>query len=158
MGRVTSSVLKGLDGLSESIVLIATTNLYSKFDKALTRRFDSVINFNRYSRDELIEVAESQLNYFLGKFKFAGRNVRLFRKVISTMEEIPYPGELRNLIKTSLAFSDPNSEYDYLKKLYQSVSSKGSDLKTLQKSGFSTRDMEILTGISKSQIARDLKG
>ena len=80
MGRVTSSVLKGLDGLKDEIVLIATTNLYKQFDKALIRRFDSIINFNRYSREELIEVAESVLNDYLAKFKFAGRNLRLFKK------------------------------------------------------------------------------
>lgn len=159
MGRVTSSVLKGLDGLNDSIVLIATTNLYSQFDKALARRFDSVVNFNRYSQDELVEVAESLLNDLLSKFKFAGRNVRLFRKIISSMDEIPYPGQLKNIIKTSLAFSDPNSEYDYLRKLYETISEKEHDvdIRLLQKSGFSVRDMEILTGVSKSQISRELK-
>lgn len=159
MGRVTSSVLKGLDGLNDSIVLIATTNLYGQFDKALTRRFDSVINFNRYSREELIEVSESILNDLLAKFKFAGRNMRLFKKIIATMDEIPYPGELKNIIKTSLAFSDPNNEYDYLKKLYETINLKSKDttLKTMQSDGFSVREIEILTGISKSQVARDLQ-
>ncbi|MFA6105808.1 MAG: ATP-binding protein [Patescibacteria group bacterium] len=160
MGRVTSSVLKGLDSLSASTILIATTNLYIKFDKALVRRFDSTINFNRYSRNDLIEVAESILNDFLVKFKFAGRNMRLFKKIISLMDEMPYPGELKNIIKTSLAFSDPNNEFDYLKKLYESIDSKNkkTDLKYLQREGFSVRDMEMLTGISKSQISRDLRG
>ena len=158
MGRVTSSVLKGLDSLNDDVVVIATTNLYGQFDKALIRRFDSVINFNRYSRDELIEVAESILNDLLAKFKFAGRNMRLFKKIIATMDELPYPGQLKNIIKTSLAFSDSSNEYDYLKKLYETINLKNKkvDLKTLQKDGFSVRDMEILTGISKSQISRDL--
>lgn len=158
MGRVTSSMLKGLDGLSDNIVLIATTNLYRQFDKALLRRFDSVVNFNRYSKDELIEVAESILNHFLTKFKFAGRNMRLFRKVLLTMEHIPYPGDLKNMIKTALAFSDPNNEYDYLRKLYESTDPKkdSSDLKSLQTKGFTVRDIEILTGISKSQVSREL--
>ena len=31
------------------------------------------------------------------------------------------------------------------------------DLKKLQQQGFSTREIEILTGISKSQVARELK-
>ena len=61
MGRVTSSVLKGLDGLDGNIVLIATTNLFSQFDKALTRRFDAIINFNRYNKNELLDIAESIL-------------------------------------------------------------------------------------------------
>lgn len=157
MGRVTSSVLKGLDSLDGSIVLIATTNLFGQFDKALTRRFDAIINFNRYSEDELLDVAESILNDLLGQFKFAGRNMRLFRKIISTMDRIPYPGELKNIIKTSVAFSDPSSEYDYLKKLYETISGPSS-IKALQDQGFSVRDIEILTGISKSQVARELQG
>jgi len=158
MGRVTSSVLKGLDGLGDDIVLIATTNLFGQFDRALLRRFDSVINFNRYGKEELVEVAESILNEFLVKFKFAGRNVRLFRKIFLTMDHIPYPGDLKNIIKTSLAFSDPNNEYDYLKKLYESINPKNNtaDLKTLQYHGFTVREIEILTGVSKSQVSREL--
>ena len=157
MGRVTSSVLKGLDGLDGNIVLIATTNLFSQFDKALTRRFDAIINFNRYNKNELLDVAESILNDLLSQFKFAGRNMRLFRKIISTMDKIPYPGELKNIIKTSVAFSDPTNEYAYLKKLYETVSGS-SDIKTLQNQGFSVREIEILTSISKSQVARELQG
>lgn len=158
MGRVTSSVLKGLDALQDDIVLIATTNLYKQFDKALTRRFDTIINFNRYSRDELIEVAESILNDYLGKFKFAGRNVRLFKKILSMLDHIPYPGDLKNLIKTALAFSDPNNEYDYLKKLYEGIKPKNEngDFKILQENGFTVREIEVLTGISKSQVSREL--
>ncbi|WP_240422384.1 ATP-binding protein [Listeria costaricensis] len=78
MGRVTSTVLKELDKLNEEVVLIATTNLYEKFDKALTRRFDSVIDFNRYERKDLIEIAEIMLNSLLKKFKNAGRDMKLF--------------------------------------------------------------------------------
>ena len=158
MGRVTSSFLKGLDGLGDDIVIIATTNLFGQFDKALLRRFDSIINFNRYSKEELVEVAESILNEFLVKFKFAGRNVRLFRKIFLAMDHIPYPGDLKNIIKTSLAFSDSNNEYDYLKKLYESINSKNDivDLKALQRSGFTVREIEILTGVSKSQVSREL--
>lgn len=158
MGRVTSSVLKGLDGLGDNVVLVATTNLFGQFDKALTRRFDSIINFNRYSRDELIDIAEIILNGLLSKFKFAGRNMRLFRKIISSMGHVPYPGELKNMIKSSIAFSDSSNEYDYLRKLYEAAHANSSDLKQLQDEGFSVREIEILTGVSKSQVARELQG
>lgn len=159
MGRVTTSVLKGLDGLNDNIVLIATTNLFKQFDKAVLRRFDSVINFNRYSKGDLIEVAESILNEYLIKFKSAGRNIRLFKKILGSMEIVPYPGDLRNIIKTSLAFSDPNSEYDYLKKLYEYLhpGTDFDDLKKLQSNGLTVREIEILTGISKSQVSRGLQ-
>ena len=159
MGRATSSVLKGLDNLNDKVVLIATTNLYRAFDKALVRRFDSVIDFSSYTREDLLEIGEIILNELLIKFKAAGRNMRLFRKILNTMEQIPYPGELKNLIKTSLAFSDPVSEFDYLKRLYAAINKGESDnyLKDMQNKGFTVREIEILTGVSKSQVSRELK-
>lgn len=158
MGRATTAVLKGLDSLNEKILLIATTNLFDHFDKALIRRFDSIIDFNRYSREDLIDISEIILNFYLSKFKNIGRNIRLFRKIISLMDKIPYPGDLKNLIKTSLAFSNPNDEFDYLRRLYISVLPKAEKtLKNLQRQGFTVREIEILTGISKSQVSRELK-
>ncbi|MCU7192585.1 AAA family ATPase [Turicibacter sanguinis] len=158
MGRATSAVLKGLDSLNEDVVLIATTNLFNSFDKALVRRFDSTIDFNRYTREDLIEIAEIILNNFLTKFKFAGRNIRLFRKILEDAETLPFPGELKNLIKTSIAFSKPGDEYDYLKRLYNATHKEDElELKYLQKKGFTVREIEILTGISKSQVSRELK-
>ncbi|MGD9566888.1 MAG: AAA family ATPase [Sedimentibacter sp.] len=159
MGRATSSVLKGLDSLSDNIVIIATTNLYKSFDRALIRRFDSVIDFSSYTQEDLLDIGEIILNELLLKFRSVGRNMRLFRKILSYMNPIPYPGELKNLIKTSLAFSDPNNEYDYLKRLYGIANkySTGSDLKDMQNKGFTVREIEILTGISKSQVSRELK-
>lgn len=158
MGRATSAILKGLDGLDDNLVLIATTNLFSAFDKALIRRFDAIIDFNRYQRNDLIDVSDAILNDLLIKFKFAGRNMKLFNKIINLMKTIPYPGELKNLIKSSLAFSDPKNEYDYLKRLFNKVKDDDvMDLKTLQGLGFTVREIEILTGISKSQVSRELK-
>ena len=159
MGRVTSSVLKGLDGLNSGIILIATTNLYAQFDKALTRRFDLTINFNRYSQNDLAEVAESILNSLLRKFKFAGRNMRLFRKILATMDQLPHPGQLKNIIRAALALSDPKNEYSYLAKLYKSINSGDAslDLRALKGYGFTIREMSILTSASKSQIARELR-
>ncbi|EGT4711342.1 ATP-binding protein [Clostridioides difficile] len=160
MGRATSSVLKGLDGLNDSVILIATTNLFNSFDKALIRRFDSVIDFSQYTKEDLIDIGEILLNDFFNKFKSAGRNMRLFKKILRLLDPIPYPGELKNLIKSSLAFSDPNNEYDYLKRLYKTVTKdiQENNLKEIQEKGFTMRELEILTGISKSQISRELKG
>ena len=158
MGRATTAVLKGLDGLNDKILLIATTNLFKHFDKAIIRRFDSVVDFNRYSKTDLIDIAEIILNYYIPKFKNATKNIRLFRKIISLMPVLPYPGELKNLIKTSLAFSSPDNEYDYLKRLYMAVHNKSeNDLKVLQKQKFTVREIEILTSISKSKVSRELK-
>lgn len=158
MGRATSSILRELDRLDERIVLVATTNLFQFFDKALTRRFDFIIDFNRYTQEDLLEIAEMLLNTFLHKFKCNGRNVRLFRKIINLMEPIPYPGDLKNMIRTSIAFSNPGSEFDYLRRLYSEITgNRQIDLKLLQEHGFTVREIEALTGISKSQVARELK-
>lgn len=158
MGRATSTILKGMDRLDDRIVLIATTNLFEHFDKALIRRFDSVIDFNRYSKEDLLEIAEVLMNNFLNKFSCVGRNVRLFRKIIRLLDPVPFPGDLKNIIRTAIAFSNPSDELDYLKRLYYAVNSEQTvDLKKLQKQGFTVREIEILTGISKSQVSRDLK-
>ena len=83
MGRATSTLLKCFERLNENVVLVATTNLYEHFDKALIRRFDSVIDFNRYEREDLLSIAEKMLDEYLQKFKLASRDVRLFRKIIT---------------------------------------------------------------------------
>lgn len=160
MGRVTSAILKELERVNEDLVLIATTNLFENFDKALIRRFDTVIDFDRYEREDLVEISEIILNSLLKKFKKAGRDMKLFKKIINSMEEIPKPGELTNLIKISLAFSDPNNEFDYLKRLLKAATLSSEDLsfKSLYKKGFTLREIEVLTGVSKSQISRELKG
>ena len=157
MGRATSTLLKEFDRLNERIVLLATTNLFEHFDKALIRRFDSVIDFNRYTQEDLADIAEILLNVFLNKFKCAGKNIRLFRKIVNLMSPIPYPGELKNIIRSSVAFSNPADEFDYLKRFYKAVYPKATDLHTMQSQGFTVREIEILTGISKSQVSRELK-
>ena len=158
MGRATSAILKELDNLNDNVVFIATTNLYKSFDKALIRRFDSIISFNDYDKDDLIEVAEVILNDFLKKFKIEDKNIKLFRKILSCVDKLPYPGELKNIIKTSIAFSDTNDSNDYLKQLYLILNNKKKiELKDLQADGFTVREIETLTGISKSQVSRELR-
>lgn len=160
MGRATSAVLKGLDSLPEDVALIATTNLFSAFDKALIRRFDAVIHFNRYSKQDLIEIGESILSGLLDRFSFAGRDMRLFRKIMNTQDMLPYPGELKNILKTSVAFSDPGDSFSYLRKIWHSLQDgKGIfSPDELKKEGFTLREIEILTGISKSQLSRKMNG
>jgi len=161
MGRVTSTILRELDRLTDlnkEIVIIATTNLYSNFDKALTRRFDAVINFNRYSKEDLIEVAEYYFTSFVKNFKGISKDTRLFQKILKKTENLPYPGELKNLIKTSLAFSDVNIEHDYLRRLYNNLigNLEQMDIAGLYAQGFTVREIEKLKGDSKSAVSRKL--
>lgn len=159
MGRATSAFLKQLDRLNENIVLIATTNLYAHFDKALIRRFDAIINFNRYEKEDLLSIAEKILDEYMQKFHLANRDIRLFRKIINLYETIPYPGELRNIIKTSIAFSSLDNSEDFFARLYYFVCQENpNDTATLQKQGFTVREIAILTKRSRSSVDRELKG
>ncbi|MDO5150911.1 MAG: ATP-binding protein [Oscillospiraceae bacterium] len=161
MGRVTSTILRELDRLTDlnrEIVIIATTNLFSNFDKALIRRFDAVINFNRYRQEDLIEVAEYYFASFVKNFKGISKDTRLFKKILKASGDIPYPGELKNIIKTSLAFSDVNLEYDYLRRLYNNLIGNldATDINELYDKGFTVREIEKLKGESKSTVSRKL--
>lgn len=158
MGRATSTILKCFDALDDRVVIIATTNMFEHFEKALLRRFDAIIDFSRYSKEDIYEIAEILLNTYLNKFKFAGRNIKLFRKIIRLMEPVLFPGELKNLIKTALAFSNSGDGLDYLRRIYYAIcASATNDLRILQEQGFTLREIEILTGVSKSQAYRGLK-
>ena len=157
MGRVTSAFLKEIDRLSPEIILIATTNLFDNLDKAVTRRFDAIIDFDRYSDDDKVEVAIVILKDLLKQFKNVARDLKLFKKIIYSSNTIPNPGDLRNMIRTSLAFSDPQDPHDYQKRLLRSLhSGKNLSISKLSELGFTVREIEILTGISKSSVSREL--
>lgn len=158
MGRATSTILRELDNLDDRIVFVATTNLFKSFDKALIRRFDSVINFNCYEKEDLIDVGVVILDDYLKLFNLENNNIRLFKKILNNIRVIPYPGDLKNIIKTSIAFSDVNNKNDYLKQLYLTLNNKDKiNIKELQEEGFTVREIETLTGISKSTVSRGLK-
>lgn len=159
MARVTSTFLREMDGLSEQIIIIATTNLYEEFDKALLRRFDATVSFNRYSQEDLIEIADLMLTSCLKKAVHSSRDLRLFNKILNQLPEIPYPGEMKQIIKTAVAFSDEENKYDYLRKIYLALNDnpKSVDIQELAQLGFTTREIEILSRIPKSSVSRKLK-
>lgn len=157
MGRTTSTLLKELDRVNDKVVIIATTNLFDQFDKAILRRFDAIIDFNRYSREDLLDISEIILSQYLSISDSFGKNIKLFRKIVSIAPCLPSPGELKNIIKAAVAFSDPTNSFDYMKRLYQSLVDQKLDVKELAEQGFTVREIETLTGISKSTISRSLK-
>lgn len=158
MGRATTAMLKGLDRIDERIVLVATTNLFEYFDKALIRRFDSIVNFDRYTKEDLIGIAEKMLDQYLSQFKLANRDIRIFRKIMNLMSPVPYPGDLKNIVRTAVAFSDPNDGQDYFRRLYYAACNEfPENVIKLQEQKFTVREIEILTKKSKSSVGRILK-
>ena len=160
MSRVTSTFLRELDTLSDQIVVIATTNLFKSLDKALSRRFDAIVSFDRYSKEDLIEIADAMLISGIKKAVNSSQDMRLFNKILNRLPEIPYPGDMKQIIKTSIAFSDETSKYDYLRKVYLALNGnpKNVDIQNLSEQGFTTREIEILARIPKSSVSRKLKG
>lgn len=124
MGRATSSILRELDLINNTsnkdTIIIATTNLYDNFDKALSRRFDAIINFDQYSKNDLIEIAMRFFISYARKIKLINKDVVLVRKILNLAHNLPYPAELKNIVKTALAFSDIN-KFEYLNRLYKKV-------------------------------------
>lgn len=158
MGRVTSAFLRELDSLPEEIVLIATTNLFHCMDAALVRRFDIVVDFNRYSQEDLTEIAETLLGFYLKKYHCAKSPTGLFRKILG-LKKIPMPSTIKNAIRLATALSVSGESFDYVPRLYSAfVGEPPGDPGQLRVQGFTLREIEVLTGISRSTVARELKG
>lgn len=158
MGRVTSTFLRELDKAGEKTCIFATTNLFESFDKALTRRFDACIDFSRYTTQDRIEVALFIAEDLLRKYPFAGRDMRLLRKIMQIAPSLPYPGDIKNVIKTSIAFSNVSDDYDYLRRVYTAlVGPIPSDLSELRSQGFTVREVATLIAVPKSTAARMMK-
>ena len=106
----------------------------------------------------MIEVGVYYFSAFVKNFKGIAKDMRLFKKILSLSPKLPFPGELKNIIKTSLAFSDVNSENDYLRRLFNAVIGNldKTEVSDLSKMGFTVREIEKLTGESKSTVARRL--
>lgn len=158
MGRVTSTFLTQLESLDPSVILIATTNLFKHLDTALIRRFDACVDFSRYTNEDLIDISEQILKDYLSRFNNVERNIKLFRKILGLVQPLPYPGTLKNMIRTALGFSDPSKPFDYLTRLYLKITNQSElDLLILKSQGFTLREIEQLTGISKSNVGRKIK-
>lgn len=126
--------------------MIATSNKYEDLDQGVISRFDRTIDFNQYSKGDLLGVAEGILGNYLAKAKGVKRDLRLFRKILTLSKKTLFPKELENLIKSSLAFSDTNDSVDYLRKLYVAVTEQNVlDAKKLQDEGFTPREVKSLT-------------
>lgn len=155
MGRATTAFLRGLDCLNPQIMLFATTNLYSSLDKALLRRFDLAVSFDQYGREDLERVAISIMEDYLGVAPYARSDKKLFRKILALFPSLPNPGDLRNMLKVAIVFSDRSEPYDYLRRVYRSATGRDpDDIFELKNEGFTVREIEKLSTVSKSTVSR----
>lgn len=157
MGRVTSSFLKFFDFLREDIVVIAATNLEKSFDPALLRRFDYKVDFGRFSKNDLID-AGTKLYMVLGK-KFGNTklNPEFVSRLIGNAPRRETLADLKNIFRTSFAFSETKDCSEHLRRIFNSLYDSNTDLSSLSQKGFSYREIELLTNVSKSRVARTIK-
>lgn len=159
MGRATTEFFKELDSVNRNVVIIATTNLGEQLDRALVRRFDMTIDFDRYTKDDLAEVATQML---FAEFKKQHKRIdgiqRTVKKYFNLFTKLPNPGELKNSIRVATALY----EKDDLPSLFSEMSRRISPSsilteKGLREAGFTIREIEQVTGISRSSLSRKLK-
>lgn len=79
---------------------------------------------------------------------------------MKNLDVIPLPGDLKQIIKTAVAFSDESNEYDYLRRIYMALNGNPSavDIQKLNNDGYTTREIEILSRVPKSSVSRKLRG
>ncbi|MDU2209031.1 MAG: ATP-binding protein [Veillonella sp.] len=158
MGRVTSAMLSFLDEIDERIVVVGTSNLHSYFDKAFLRRFDSVISFDKYTHEDLVIIGMKLIDTYLKQYPQFNRNMRLVKKILEQVNGLPMPGELNNIIRTALAFSNPEDGLDYIRRLYILLNGAiPKSVMELKEQGYTVRDIEVLIQESKSTVSRKLK-
>lgn len=155
MGRATSAFLQGMDSLPPDACIIATTNLHELMDKALLRRFDAEICFDAYSKEDLIEVGASIYSILLKESPNLYRDENLFRKIIGLSDPLLLPGDLKNLLRSCIAFGGDDEPCRYLQLLLRKIApALSGNPEALSKAGFTMRQIAILTGVSKSTISR----
>ena len=85
------------------------------------------------------------------------RNPRLFRKILGLKKKLPCPSEMKKILRNAVCFCDETIEGDYLGRIYELLTGDTTDnLHRLHNQGFTVREIEILSGVSKSQVARFL--
>ena len=155
MGRATTAFIRGMDNLATDIIIFATTNLGEKIDPALRRRFDYTVSFDCYDKTSLVSSALFILSSFLSSTEKTDTSLRTAKKIFE-LSNLSTPGIIRNRIKKAVAFSDPDSSFSYLLTLYEEFLGTPIEIDNLSIQDFSLREIELITGKSKSQISRIL--
>lgn len=157
MGRATTEFLNGLDCIDPNVVLIGTTNLYENFDKAILRRFNKSIYFSRYKKQDLIDIGMKFYNQICDKIDSVDIDNHLFKKILSSADILPFPGELKNLIYTSIAFSSEKKPCEYYGRFICSIHDNAAlSIEYLQLLGFTYREIGKILNKSKSDVGRKI--
>lgn len=146
-----------LKQINDDVVLIATVEDGSLLNKKIMKAFDGVVDFDRYTNKDMINIAEMMRNHYLKTKEYSKKEKRIFRKMIDDRQESLTPDDLRIIMK-SISSDHKKDKKDYLKKIYGGIyHEKPKDFVKLRDQGFTLREIEMLTGKSKSTVERRLK-
>lgn len=111
-------------------------------------------------KNEAIEIALNFYGSILDKYNVEA-NSKLVKKILLIyVPKTKYctVNKLNTKIEYAIASSDPNNEKDYYKMLIKrfDYNDNALDIKKLRKKGFSLREIERITGISKTMVGRKL--
>ncbi len=156
MSRATTALFKELDSLPKEVTLIATTNLFDSFDEALKRRFYHVVNFDRYTQSDLVDISLKLVQDYLNKIGAEYKHKTLLSKIFNSCT-LPTPGNLSNIIKSAVVFSNPTIDNEYIKRIFFTLhNNKTYSAKELSVMGFAIRDISLLLGVSKDRAQKML--
>lgn len=140
-----------LEAMNDDQVVIATIDSLDRLDRALADAFDVVVDLDRYSQVDLIEVADKLLDYELRFLKESVFNRELFHKILRLKRPIPFPGELKGWIQTAVRLDTSKSGKGSLIVLYQLLTRDSPKTDhDLLKLGFDEWEIKMLTaGVSR---------
>lgn len=135
-----------LEAMNDDQVVIATIDSLDRLDCALADAFDVVVDLDRYSQADLMEVADKLLDYELRFLKESVFNRELFHKILRLKQPIPYPGELKGWIQTAVRLDASKSGKGGLRVLYQLLTRDSPKTDhDLLKLGFAEWEIKMLT-------------
>lgn len=135
-----------LEAMNDDQVVIATIDSLDRLYRTLADVFDVIVDLDRYTQEDLIEVADKLLDYELRFLKESFCNRELFHKILRLKRPIPYPGELKRWIQTAVRLDASKSGKGSLRVLYQLLTRNAPKTDhDLRKLGFDEREIKMLT-------------
>lgn len=156
--RTMKTFTRCLDELPIDIVLLVTCNRFDLLDQSCLERFNHYVAFDCYSFEDKLYIAEHYFKDYLSKADNSFYDKRLTHKILKLHDRLPAPGVLKDMIAKAIATGSHGDEKAYVRHFYQLLHQEvPEDFSLLKDQGFTVREMEVLTTIPKSTIARKLQ-
>lgn len=156
--KVLNKFIGLLKNMDSDIVLFVTANLINILNDEFLNYFAGYVDFNKYSIDDLIFMASKLIENKIGEAYYL-KNRALLEKIITMFFPVPTPKELEKIINIPFPIKDDKIEDDILRMLYCHIKQYNGDeeVKYLYQNWFTVEEIEILTGIPKTEIQKIIK-